>query len=61
MNRREFLKVTGAVGGCELVAVCEPDPNAMVKFWGKAAKTWKAEDLANAHLKHAYRRGWEVV
>ena len=41
MNRREFLRVAGAVGGCELVAVCEPDPNA--------------------HLKHGYRKGWEIA
>ena len=43
-----LLKRAGAVGGCELVAVCEPDPNAMKNFWNKAAKTWKTEDLATA-------------
>ena len=45
-----LLRRAGAIGGCELVAVCEPDPNALPNFWKKAAKTWPKEDLAAAKV-----------
>ena len=52
-----LLRRAGAVGGCELVAVAEPDPNAFAnsKFWQKAEKSWKKEDLARAKVYADYR------
>ena len=35
-----LLNRSGRVGGCELVALCEPDPNAMKNFW---KLIWKQE------------------
>ena len=56
-----LLRRAGAIGGCEFVAVCEPDPNAMEKFWEKAAKTWKKEDLARAKVYPDYRVMFDEV
>ena len=56
-----LLRRAGAVGGCELVAVCEPDPNAMKKFWDKAAKAWRKEDLATAKTYADYRVMFEEL
>ena len=52
-----LLRRAGAVGGCELVAVAEPDPNAFAnsKFWQKAEKSWKKEYLARAKVYADYR------
>ncbi len=50
-----LMKRAGAVGGCECLAFCEPDPNALKNFYAKAAKTWHKDDLQQAKVYADYR------
>ena len=45
----------GAAGGCELVALCEPDPGEIQKLYKRCGKVWTKEELAAAKVYPDYR------
>ncbi len=52
---RTLLTRAGIVGGCEVVALCEPDPAALKKLYKNCAKVWNADALAAAKAFVDYR------
>ena len=52
---RTLLNRAGLVGGCELVALCEPDPKAIVDLKKKCAKVWGLDALNAAKVYPDYR------
>ena len=52
---RTLLTRAGIVGGCEVVALCEPDSNAIAVLKKKCAKTWGREALDAAKVYPDYR------
>ena len=52
---RTLLIRAGIVGGCELVALCEPDPKAIAELKKKCAKRWGREALDAAKVYPDYR------
>ena len=49
-----LLNRSGRVGGCELVALCEPDPNAVAAMYKACGPVWK-EDVRAAKVYPDYR------
>ena len=45
---RTLLIRAGVVGGCELVALCEPDPKAIAELKKKCAKRWQRTIFSNS-------------
>ena len=39
---RTLLNRAGIAGGCEAVALCDPDPSAIGVMYAKCAKVWDA-------------------
>ena len=52
---RTLLNRAGLVGGCELVAIADPDPNAVATMREKCAAVWGADRLAAAKAYFDYR------
>ena len=52
---RTLLNRAGLVGGCELVALCEPDPSAVGVLYAKCAKVWGRDALVKAEVFYDYR------
>ena len=52
---RTLLNRAGLVGGCELVALCEPDPAAIGVMYAKCAKVWGRDSLVRAEVFYDYR------
>ena len=52
---RTLLNRAGKVGGCEVVALCEPDPNAIQALYKKCGAVWSKEALAAAKVYPDYR------
>ncbi len=52
---RTLLNRAGIVGGCELVALCEPDPKAIADLKKKCAKVWGLDALNAAKVYPDYR------
>ncbi|MBQ6338612.1 MAG: Gfo/Idh/MocA family oxidoreductase [Kiritimatiellae bacterium] len=52
---RTLLTRAGLVGGCEVVALCEPDAKAIAKLKKQCAKTWGREALDAAKVYPDYR------
>ena len=54
-----LLNRSGTVDACELVALCEPDPNAIQKLYKRCGKIWGREELAAAKVYPDYREMFE--
>ena len=52
---RALLSRAGLVGGCELVALCEPDPAAIGVLYANCAKVWGRDALVRAAVFADYR------
>ena len=52
---RTLLVRAGLAGGCELVALCEPDPAAIGVMYAKCAKVWGRDALVKAEVFADYR------
>ena len=52
---RTLLTRAGVVGGCEVVALCEPDSKAIAKLKKQCAKTWGRAALDAAKVYPDYR------
>ena len=52
---RTLLNRAGLVGGCELVALCEPDPSAIGVLYAECAKVWGRDALVKAEVFADYR------
>ena len=50
-----LLNRAGLAGGCELVALCEPDPAAIAELKKKCAKVWGGDALNKAKVYPDYR------
>ena len=50
-----LLNRAGAVGGCEVVALCDPDPNAVQALYKRCGKVWSKEAFAAAKVYPDYR------
>ena len=58
---RTLLNRAGTVGGCEVVALCEPDPRALAALRQKCAKVWGAAALDAAKAYPDYRVMFDEV
>ena len=58
---RTLLNRAGLVGGCEVVALCEPDPKAVAALRGKCAKVWGRDALDAAKVYPDYRVMFDEV
>ena len=56
---RALLNRAGAVGGCELAALCEPDPNALADMY-RACRRWK-DDFPKAKVYADYREMFDEI
>ena len=52
---RTLLNRAGLVGGCEPVALCDPDPAAIGVMYAKCAKVWGRDALVKAATFADYR------
>lgn len=55
---RTLLNRAGAVGGCEVAALCEPDAKALAELKSTCAKK---RGRAAIDAAKTYRAGWEVA
>lgn len=56
-----LLTRAGLVGGCEVVALCEPDPRAIAKLKKRCSKVWGADAIAAAKVYPDYRVMFDEV
>jgi len=58
---RTLLRRAGTVGNCELVALCDPDSNAIATLRRHCAKIWGADRLAAARAFADYREMFDEL
>ena len=56
-----LLRRAGKCGGCEVVALCEPDPNAVQELYRSCTREWGREALGAAKVYADYRVLFEEI